>query len=605
MGNGLPVVVRNSQTNIFSIISLGRNGADGYNRSNSPEAAPAINKESDLMNIRTDADSVAEVKLGSSSPWAETYRTSPNQETTAWPPGIPFIVGNEACERFSFYGMKALLYLHLTSLFVLSGQVENVAKNLATSTTHLFNAGVYALPMIGAILADRLVGKYRTILYLSLVYCAGHAVLAFAESTLMGMYVGLSLIALGSGGIKPCVAANVGDQFGRGNWFRVRSVFQIFYFSVNFGSFFSTLSIPYTAQHFGYSVAFAIPGILMFIATFLFWMGRKKFVHVPPKPGGTVGLLDTLSSTALFLAVGHLFFTTGKPGWVIGLFTSLFLILGMVLFWMRQRLAPDDGFLAITLYALKTMVMGSGVSKEDFSERPPGLAGSRFWGPAVRRFGLEATEGPVAVLKIISVFFLVSVFWALFDQHSSSWIRQAEMMDLHWWGNQSVLPNQIQSLNPLFVMALIPLMNPLYAFFDRRGLKTTPLRRITVGMFIASLAFVVVALIQTRIEREGGGQVWFAWQALPFLLITVAEVMVSITGLEFAYTQAPRRMKSTIMSFWNLTVALGNVLVALLASFEGLPLVNFFWVFAGLMAGAGVIFGIRGYFYVAKDYPQQ
>src|SRR5439155_95992 len=125
--------------------------------------------------------------------------------------------------------------------------------------------------------------------------------------------VGLALIAVGSGGIKPCVSANVGDQFGRGNWFRVRSVYQIFYFSINFGSFFSTLIIPLSKEYSGYwaerwfpgltagmeeaarreflnqlsnRIAFGIPGVLMFLATFLFWLGRRKFVHVPPRPGG-------------------------------------------------------------------------------------------------------------------------------------------------------------------------------------------------------------------------------------------------------------------------------------------------------------------------------
>lgn len=547
------------------------------------------------------------------------YRTAPDQETTAWPPGIPYIVGNEVCERFSFYGMKALLYVHLTSLYVLAGFAKSTAQDLATSNTHLFNASVYALPMIGAIVADRLLGKYQTIFFLSLVYCAGHAVLAVAEDTLMGMYIGLGLIAIGSGGIKPCVAANVGDQFGKGNWFRVRTVFQIFYFSVNFGSFFSTLSIPYTMKRFGPRVAFAIPGILMFIATVIFWLGRRKFVHVPPKPGGTLGLLDTLSSTAFFMIVGHLFFTAGYPWWVMLLTSTLFLVLGLLLFSLRQRLAPDDGFLAITLFALSRMLRikssvrdGGAIQNTQHANPaswadtgPPPLARNRFWAPAVARFGPEATEGPVAVLKIISVFFLVSIFWALFDQHASSWIRQAEMMNLKLWGNRDALANQIQAFNPLMVMALIPLMSWIYSLVERTGIKTTPLRRITVGMFITSLSFVAVALLQMRIDAEGPGVVWFGWQVIPFLLLTIGEVMVSITGLEFAYTQAPNRMKSTIMGFWLLTIALGNVLVALLARFGHLPLVDFFWVFAGLMAAAGLIFGIRSYFYVQKDYTQE
>ena len=244
---------------------------------------------------------------------------------------------------------------------------------------------------------------------------------------------------------------------------------------------------------------------------------------------------------------------------------------------------------------------------------------------AVGRFGESAAEGPVAVLKIISVFFLVSIFWALFDQHSTSWIRQAERMDLtvfgprtmarareslsavgiNWTWEGKILATQVPALNPLMVMLLIPMMNLLYNGLDRVGLKTTPLRRITVGMLIASLAFVIVAVLQRWIDAEGRGRVWVAWQVIPYLAITVAEVMVSITGLEFAYTQAPKRMKSTVMGFWLLTVTLGNVLVAFLSGFKDLPLERFFWIFAGLMAGAGVVFGLRAFFYVPRDYAQE
>src|SRR5262245_12299980 len=264
---------------------------------------------------------------------AQGYRTAPDNETKGWPPGIPYIVGNEACERFSFYGMKAILMVHLMALYAQAGVAE--ANATARGTMHLFIAGVYALPMIGAIIADRLAGKFRTILYISLFYCAGHAALSIWENNLSGIYLGLALIAVGSGGIKPCVSANVGDQFGKANWFRIRTVYQLFYFSVNFGSFFATLLIPRikdvwgprlavsvpwiqnyaTPAHFGTSLAFAIPGVLMFLATFIFWLGRRRFVHVPPRPGGWVGLLDTLSSTCLFMAVGHLFFTSGAASW--------------------------------------------------------------------------------------------------------------------------------------------------------------------------------------------------------------------------------------------------------------------------------------------------
>ena len=175
---------------------------------------------------------------------ASKYQTAPDPNQSKWPKGVPYIIGNEGCERFSFYGMKSILQVHITSLFVAVSIAQNAAEENAQEMVHLFVAGVYAFPMVGAIIADRLLGKYHTILSLSLVYCLGHLVLSLAESSIGGMWMGLALIAIGSGGIKPCVSAHVGDQFGRGNWHLLAKVFQGFYFIINFGSFFATLLIP-------------------------------------------------------------------------------------------------------------------------------------------------------------------------------------------------------------------------------------------------------------------------------------------------------------------------------------------------------------------------
>jgi POT family proton-dependent oligopeptide transporter len=558
----------------------------------------------------------------------EGYRTAPDQESTAFPPGVPYIVGNEVCERFSFYGMRAILQIHLVSLFVATMAVHQeavsqggglfyltyfkaAAERSATGVTHLFFAGVYALSMIGAILADRLAGKYRTILWLSLVYCAGQAALSAGAASLTGMYIGLILVAIGSGGIKPCVSANVGDQFGKANWGRMRTVFQIFYFSINFGSFFAALLIPAVERRWGAAVAFAIPGVLMFIATVIFWMGRRKFVHVPPKPGGKVGLLDVLSSVSLFLTVGHFFFSPGLlhglAAWQRTLLELLlsagFLALGLALFAWRLKLQPDDGFLAITLFALgRWFSRGRQAAAAGEADSP--LARSRFWGPAVSRFGLEATEGPVAVFKIMSVFFLVSIFWALFDQKASTWVLQAQKTDRTLWGGVTIEAAQTLLVNPFLVMVLIPFMNVVYRGIERLGLSPTPLRRMTIGMLLTALSFAAVALIQAEIDRRGEGKVWIVWQLIPYVLLTFGEVMVSVTGLEFAYSQSPRRMKSTVMGFWLLTVAAGNVLVTFMAGFKKLEPVTFFWIFAGLMAGAAVLFGLRAAFYVPREYTQ-
>ena len=197
------------------------------------------------------------------------------------PPQTKYIIGNEACERFSFYGMRSILTLYMLSVLAMS-------ESAVVTVGHLFNAGIYVLPLVGAWLADRFFGRYRMILYVSLFYCLGHGILATTD--MVGslevrrwiLFAGLFVIALGAGGIKPCVSAFVGDQ-ARGNDSQTMTrLYAAFYWSINLGSFFSFLVIPWVRQNWGYSWAFAIPGIFMAIATFIFWRGRRFYRHRNP-----------------------------------------------------------------------------------------------------------------------------------------------------------------------------------------------------------------------------------------------------------------------------------------------------------------------------------
>ena len=269
-------------------------------------------------------------------------------------------------------------------------------------------------------------------------------------------------------------------------------------------------------------------------------------------------------------------------------------------------LEPDDGFLAVVLHCMLSRFRGTSAAPTSAPGEQRTIG--RFWRSGLERFGQAVIEGPAAVVRIITIFLFVSVFWALFDQHSSSWIRQAAMMDLTFnlplIGRGEMLPSQLPTANPIMVMLLIPIMNVVYRGFDRLGWAPTPLRRMTSGMLLAAVAFGSVALLQDHIDHAPPQSVSAFWQLIPYLLITISEILVSITGLEFAYTQAPARMKSTIMGFWLLTVSLGNVLVSLLARFGNLPLVDFFWVFAGLMGLAGLAFGARDYFYRMRSFTQ-
>jgi POT family proton-dependent oligopeptide transporter len=440
--------------------------------------------------------------------------TSP-ERASRLPPQIPFIIGNEACERFSFYGMRNILTVFLID-WLLRSQIPSLAQREAGAKAvfHLFVFGVYFTPLLGGFLADRYLGKYRTVLYLSLFYCAGHACLALFHSDPMGFYTGLALIAVGSGGIKPCVSALVGDQFTAENKHLVNKVYAVFYWSINLGSFFASLLIPKTLRLWGPSVAFGIPGILMGIATIVFWLGRNRYVRVPP---------------------------TGQN---------------------------PHSFLAVVGSALRNRGKGGGL-----------LDGARGEHPE------EAVEGAKAVFRVLSIFAFIPFFWMLFDQKASTWVVQARSMDAHV-GPWVFEPAQMQLVNPALVMILIPFTTGiLYPLLKRLGMELTPLRRMPLGLAVGGTAFVIAGLL--NIPVAAGQKISILWQIIPYVVLTISEILVSVTGLEFAYTQAPRTMKSVIQSFWTLTVAAANLAVALasaFAFFKGTALFFYYAAFAYLAA---------------------
>src|SRR5213083_2386754 len=240
------------------------------------------------------------------------YLTSPPNLSTM-PPGVPYIIGNEAAERFSYYGMKSVLTVFMAHYILnQSGLLAPMSSNEAYMYTHYFVFGVYFLPILGAVIADGWLGKYWTILSLSIVYCLGNLTLAcmatswgiaIGQRTMLAM--GLFLICLGAGGIKPCVSANVGDQFGESNKHLLSKMFGWFYFSINAGSFISSILCPWMLANgtLGVRWAFGIPGIAMVIATIFFWAGRKKMVHVPA--AGLGYLKETFSKEGL-LTLGRI-----------------------------------------------------------------------------------------------------------------------------------------------------------------------------------------------------------------------------------------------------------------------------------------------------------
>jgi dipeptide/tripeptide permease len=253
-----------------------------------------------------DSFSSAPSALGEGFVKPSKYRTVPDQESTTMPKGVPYIIGNEFAERFSFYGMRSILVVFMTGyLLNRNGQLDVMNETEARGWYHAFAGWVYFTPILGGILADAILGRYLTILLLSVVYCFGHFALA-VDDTRLGLLIGLGLITLGAGGIKSSVSANVGDQFGTGNKHLLPNVYGWFYFSINAGSAIATTLCPILLndKRFGSHYAFGLPGIFMLIATIVFWMGRKEFVHIQPA-GLKAWVQETFSREGL-AAIGRL-----------------------------------------------------------------------------------------------------------------------------------------------------------------------------------------------------------------------------------------------------------------------------------------------------------
>ncbi|NXB62992.1 S15A1 protein, partial [Struthidea cinerea] len=372
-----------------------------------------------------------------------------------FPLSIFFIVINEFCERFSYYGMKAVLILYFKYFL-------HWEDNLATAIYHTFVALCYLTPILGAIIADSWLGKFKTIIYLSIVYTIGQTVLSVGSINDLTDHnrdgspdnvalhialsmIGLILIALGTGGIKPCVSAFGGDQFEEDQEKQRRTFFSLFYLSINAGSLLSTIVTPnLRAQECGihtkqrcYPLAFGVPAALMAVALVVFVIGSKMYKKV--KPQGNVML----------------------------------------------QVSKCIGF------AIKNRFQHR--SKE-FPKREHWLD----W--ANEKYDKQLIAQTKMVLKVLFLYIPLPMFWALFDQQGSRWTLQATTMN----GDFGILvqPDQMQIVNPILIVVMVPVVDYLvYPLIKKCKINFTPLKKMTVGMFLASMAFVAAALVQVQIDK--------------------------------------------------------------------------------------------------------
>jgi POT family proton-dependent oligopeptide transporter len=346
--------------------------------------------------------------------------------------------------------------------------------------------------------------------------------------------------------------------------------------------------------------------MLMFIATVIFWLGRRQYVRVPPTRGRDPDSFFNVVRTAL---------ATRVPGAArAGYWTACFgaaLAAIILAGWASRSLGggawyPEsfDFVKSACLALLAVIVFGSiGIALQ--LERARG------------RHADEAVDGVRGVLRVLIVFGLVTPFWSLFDQKASTWILQGNAMrvphEAWWWPSWLVKEAaQMQALNPLLVMLIIPFNNVvLYPMLRRIGFAVTALQRMGWGIAFSGLAWVAAGAIQLHIDS--GASTSLAWQALPYVLLTFGEVLVSATALEFAYSQAPFAMKGIIMALWYLSVTFGNLWVLLTNAAVRNEAVTAQIASTGLSENAFLMFFFAGFAFAAalafaayaRRYPMQ
>ncbi|KAF7215353.1 solute carrier family 15 member 2 isoform X3 [Nothobranchius furzeri] len=660
---------------------------------------------------------------------------------TNYPLSICFIVVNEFCERFSYYGMKAVLTLYFLSYLKWD-------KDLSTAVYHAFSGLCYFTPILGALIADSWLGKFKTIIYLSIVYVIGHVIKSVGAIPTVGnkdvhialSMLGLILIAFGTGGIKPCVAAFGGDQFDEDSMKERQKFFSIFYMSINAGSLLSTVITPVLrgdVKCFGedcYALAFGVPAALMMVALAVFIFGSSLYKKNPPQGNILLQVCNCIG------------------------------------------------------FAIK--------NRWNSSKSAPKRTHWLDW--AEDKYSKRLIEEIRMVLRVLVLYIPLPMFWALFDQQGSRWTLQATRMNLAFGESFTIKPDQMQMLNALMILLFVPIFDLIiYPLVSLCRINIRPLRKMATGMIFAALAFGAATLVEVnvvktvvepapagkcllqvynlagrdisvkvpdndvfpdpikdlqdlpnyetllleasskvlgiavtlsgkesvceqtfeeqkaysliiyntnsgikckmvedyikknedgnpnirffntrpepvnltvgreqfyvpsdysmtpnksvdrgeypsvncsarpetcdslnlglldfgasytfillqesgtivakRMEDVEANNVHIAWQIPQYVLLTAGEVMFSITGLEFSYSQAPTNMKSVLQAGWLLTVAFGNVIVLIVAEGAGLEQWKEFLLFAGLLLGVCVIFSIMAYFYTNND-PEQ
>jgi proton-dependent oligopeptide transporter, POT family len=445
-------------------------------------------------------------------------QTSNAASSQGHPRGLSTLFFTEMWERFSYYGMRALLVLFLVDSVQRGGM--GMTDKVASATYGLYTAAVYLAALPGGWIADRFLGAQRCVWWGGVLIAAGQFTLVFSHGS--RFFLGLILVIIGTGLLKPNVSTIVGGLYAQGDP-RRDAGFSIFYMGINLGAFLGPLASGYLAKKFGWQVGFAAAGVGMLLGLVQFLLSKSRLNGAGLRPGheGAIRRRDWL---ALLL------FSAGLALVVVLAYTGVL------------RLNP------IALARGTTTVI-------------VGVAAAYF-AAVFLCFGLDAAEKKRVAL--IGILFVASaMFWSGFEQAGSSFNLFAERYTQRLVLSHEVPASWFQSLGPLFIITLAPVMAAVWVALVKRDREPSLPMKFALGLLLLGAGFVVMAVASRFVAA--GQKVWPTWLITTYFVHSVAELCLSPVGLSSVTRLAPQRLVGQMMGLWFLATSLGNLIAGVIA----------------------------------------
>src|SRR6266496_2536735 len=445
------------------------------------------------------------------------------------PRGLSTLFFTEMWERFSFYGLRAILFLYMTTEIAKGGLA--FPRPYAGLIMATYASSVYWTPLIGGWLADKWLGARRAVLIGGIIIACGH--FSMAIETMPNFYLGLTLIALGTGFLKPNVSTMVGYLYDEGDA-RRDAGFSIFYMGINLGALLAPLVVGYLGQRVEWHYGFGAAGVFMVLGLIQYVVGRNRLRGVGERPLKQPDIAQVKKAAAESASGGFDFVTA-----VLALIGG---VLGFLGGWRWGGAGLVGGLFPGVMFLFFGYILGTlrGLNRSDV----------------------------MRVLVIFILFVFSVLFWMSFEQASTSLTLFADKLTrLNLFG--FTFPSSwYQSVQPTFVVLLAPVFAAIWVKLGRRN-PSSP-AKFSLGLFFAALAFGVVALASTFVPATGGAELAEAqkvgpmWLVVVYFLQTLGELCLSPVGLSTVTKLSPARLVGLMMGVWFLSISIGNFVAGIM-----------------------------------------